>query len=243
VQHGLALGPSGQCVLCRRTSLGVPVAAERKRHSPVWSIASLVGLIATGAAAWASFRSHAHNSPPPPALTRITPADLEAKKQPAASAKPPEDDLTKSLRMLEEAERDRLAKLKEEDERAQTQRAAASLQRAREEKARDAQRHEAIKRELDAMALATARRNVNITMYSTSWCGVCKRARAYMQQHQISFTELDVEHDAAASARQHALNPGGGVPTIAIDDQVLIGFSPESLESRIDTAAKHRTGS
>ena len=64
-----------------------------------------------------------------------------------------------------------------------------------------------------------------------------------MAERQIPFTELDAERDAAASAKQHALNPRGSVPTIAIDDEVLIGFTPESLEKRIDRAARRRAGS
>jgi glutaredoxin len=160
-----------------------------------------------------------------------------------AATKPPEDDLTKSLRMLEEADREQRARELELQEREQAARAAAATQRAREEKTRDAQRHEAIKRDLEAMGLASARQNVEITMYSTSWCGVCKQARAYMLQRQIRFTEFDVDRDTAANAKQHVLNPRGSVPTITVDDQLLIGFSPESLEKRIERAARRRAGS
>jgi glutaredoxin len=159
------------------------------------------------------------------------------------ATKPPEDDLTKSLRMLDEAGREQRAREQALQEREQAEHAAAAISRQRDEKARDAQRHEAIKRELDAMGLASARQNVQITMYSTSWCGACKQARAYMLQKQIRFTELDVDHDIEANARQHVLNPRGSVPTITVDDELLIGFSGEALEKRIDRAAKRRAGS
>jgi glutaredoxin len=93
------------------------------------------------------------------------------------------------------------------------------------------------------MSLMAARRNVDITMYSTSWCGVCARARRYMSAQNIPFTELDVEHDASAHARAAILNPRGSVPTIAIDNEVLVGFSAGSLEDGIDRAARKRSGS
>jgi glutathione S-transferase len=64
-----------------------------------------------------------------------------------------------------------------------------------------------------------------------------------MQARRIPYTELDVDRDSAMGARHHALNPRGSVPTIAIDDEVLIGFSSESLEKRIDRAARRRAGS
>jgi glutaredoxin len=206
-------------------------------------ISSLVAAGVIGFAAWnlrdARVASSASSEPQPiAAVPAVAP-----KPQLAAATKPPEDDLTRSLRMLEDAERERRARELELQTREQAARATAATQRAREEKARDAQRHEAIKRDLEAMGLASARQNVEITMYSTSWCGVCKQARAYMLQRQIRFTEFDVDHDPAANAKQHILNPRGSVPTITVDDQLLIGFSPESLEKRIDRAARRRAGS
>jgi glutaredoxin len=206
---------------------------------PVWGLggAVVLGVLAYGAWTFAS----AHHIPPQPiaAAAIVAPHELE----PIEAKKPPEDDLTKSLRMLEQAEIERRALEEARERREQEQRTAATAQRQRDEKERDAKRHEIVKRELDGLELAAARRSVNITMYSTSWCGVCKQARAYMQQRQISYTELDVDHDEAARARQHTLNPRGSVPTIAVDDLVLIGFSPESLEDRITRAAKQRRGS
>jgi glutaredoxin len=181
--------------------------------------------------------------PEPPLIAARVAVVAAPKVKTAEEAKPVEDDLTKSLRMLEQAEVERRALEQSLAQREQEERAAASARRMLEEKDRDAKRHEAVKRDLAALGLASARRNVNITMYSTSWCGVCKQARAYMQQQQISFTELDVEHDPTARARQRVLNPRGSVPVIAVDDEVLIGFSASSLENRIDRAARHRTGS
>ena len=48
--------------------------------------------------------------------------------------------------------------------------------------------------------IAAARRRVPVVMYSTAWCGVCKRARAYFEQQRIVFEEHDVDRDPAARA-------------------------------------------
>lgn len=121
--------------------------------------------------------------------------------------------------------------------------AAIELERKREQELRVQRRQERVKREQQkAKALASARRRVDITMYSTRWCAVCRRARAYMQAENIAFTELDVEGDKSARARQRTLNPRGSVPTIEVDDQVLIGFSAAALEKRIERAARLRLG-
>jgi glutaredoxin len=240
-RHDLALAPDGKCILSRRESSAVvvPVTSEPASNAPVWFLGGVLLIAAGGYSAW-SIAGASH--PPPPTAAPVGVA-VARKIEPSVAAKPVEDDLTKSLRMLERAELERRALEQTREQREQEERSAAAAQREREEKDRDAKRHESVKRDLDALGLASARRNVSITMYSTSWCVVCKRARAYMQQEHIGFTELDVDHDAPALARQLVLNPRGSVPTIAVDDEVLIGFSPGSLEERINRAARHRAGS
>jgi glutaredoxin len=79
---------------------------------------------------------------------------------------------------------------------------------------------------------------VNISMYSTSWCGACAKARSYMHEHDIPFTDYNVERDRAAAQRMHELNPRGSVPTIAVEDYVMIGFNPYELQKQVELASK-----
>lgn len=88
--------------------------------------------------------------------------------------------------------------------------------------------------------IEAARRRVPVVMYSTTWCGVCKRARAYFEQKGISFEERDVDEDPRARAEYERLNPRRSVPTIKIGDQVVVGFSPRAVESALDAAARSR---
>jgi glutaredoxin len=228
--------------LCRRAAnpTAVEVPDEPASRGAVWIIAGAVVLTGAGVAAWMLRGARVQHPQPMAAALIASVPKVEA--EPLAAAKPAEDELTKSLRMLQQAEQDRRARELAERARAEERRAAAALAREREDKVRDERRHEEVKRELDALSAAPARRDVSIIMYSTSWCGVCSRARAYMQAKNIPFTDLDVEHDAAAHDRERALNPRGTVPTITVDDDVMIGFSPESLENRITRAVRRRLG-
>jgi glutaredoxin-like YruB-family protein len=70
---------------------------------------------------------------------------------------------------------------------------------------------------------------LKIQMYTTDWCGVCKRAKRYMNQHGIAYTEYDVEKDAAR-AEEFRLLGGRGVPLILVGSQVMHGFNQEELE-------------
>jgi glutaredoxin len=85
---------------------------------------------------------------------------------------------------------------------------------------------------------------LNIEMYSTSWCGACKAARLYMQDHGIAFTDHDIEADPDARTTQLSLNPGGSVPTIDVDGrEVLVGFSGDDLDAAMARATAARSGS
>jgi len=91
-----------------------------------------------------------------------------------------------------------------------------------------------------ARELANARELVDITVYYTSWCPACRKARGYLSERGIRFTEHDVEKDSRASSRQKLLNPRGSIPTIDIEGQVLVGFNPSKIERAIDHAARQR---
>ncbi|HKU42596.1 MAG TPA: glutaredoxin domain-containing protein [Polyangiales bacterium] len=172
------------------------------------------------------------------ALPKRLVSDAPKKPEPAPQ-KTAEEQLAEAER--EAAEREHaLAEAQRAEVKRRMQEAEAKRKLA--EQASDKERHERIARELASAGAANARRAVKITMYSTAWCRACKQARSYMQQHDIAFTDYDVERDAQARSQTDALNPRGSVPTISIDGDVLVGFSPSSLESRIDRAAKRRNG-
>lgn len=83
-----------------------------------------------------------------------------------------------------------------------------------------------------------ARRRVSITMYATQWCGVCRKAREYMEANDIEFVERDTDGSSGASERLGELNPRRTIPTFQIDDIVYIGFNESTFEAKIDQAAR-----
>ena len=95
-------------------------------------------------------------------------------------------------------------------------------------------------REPEDWEVEAARRKVPVVMYSTAWCGVCKRARAYFERERIPFQELDVDKNTQARADYLALNPRRSVPTIKIGDEVVIGFSAVAVERALHAAARSR---
>lgn len=63
-----------------------------------------------------------------------------------------------------------------------------------------------------------------VLMYSTSWCGYCKKARRYFSENSIVFTEFDIEKNALAR-RQYDRLGGKGVPVILVGKRRMNGFS------------------
>jgi glutaredoxin len=74
-----------------------------------------------------------------------------------------------------------------------------------------------------------------VTMFSTSWCGYCKRARAYLNKAGIPFVEYDVELDDVGKREYKKLN-GRGVPVILVGNQRMNGFDAPSLEKLLRDA-------
>ncbi|HEX8932886.1 MAG TPA: mycoredoxin [Pseudonocardiaceae bacterium] len=58
-----------------------------------------------------------------------------------------------------------------------------------------------------------------VTMYSTVWCGYCRRLKAQLDRAGIDFDEVDIEHDAAAASFVAGVNGGNQtVPTVLLPD-------------------------
>lgn len=81
---------------------------------------------------------------------------------------------------------------------------------------------------------ATPPPQAGITMYSASWCGVCKKARAFLEAQRLAFVEKDVEKDPAAGAElarkaKAAGVSANGVPVFDVGGRILGGFDPEAL--------------
>jgi len=97
----------------------------------------------------------------------------------------------------------------------------------------------AVDKQID-QALATSQNQ--ITLYSTSWCGVCAKTREYLTQNKVKFEDHDIEHDTVAravlaeKARKAGVTPQG-VPVIDAYGTLILGFDEPRLAKLI---AEHR---
>ncbi|MBT9567927.1 MAG: glutaredoxin family protein [Thiobacillus sp.] len=62
-----------------------------------------------------------------------------------------------------------------------------------------------------------------VTIYTTEWCGVCKRAKAFFNQNGVPFREWDVEKTEYGAAKFKQFG-GNGVPLITVGSEKMTGF-------------------
>ena len=59
-----------------------------------------------------------------------------------------------------------------------------------------------------------------IRVYVTSWCGACRAALRFFEEHEIAYESVDIDADAAAAEIVMGLNRGNrSVSTILIDGE------------------------
>ncbi|HEY82954.1 MAG TPA: glutaredoxin family protein [Dehalococcoidia bacterium] len=70
-----------------------------------------------------------------------------------------------------------------------------------------------------------------VVIYSTPTCPYCKRAKEYLTQKGIPFTEYDVAADRDKAKEMIQKSKQMGVPVILVDDEVIVGFNQAKLDS------------
>ena len=74
-----------------------------------------------------------------------------------------------------------------------------------------------------------------LTMYTTSWCGFCKRLKAQLNRVGVEITEVDIERDGAAAEFVMSVNGGNQtVPTLLFPDgSTMVNPSAAQVRERL----------
>lgn len=84
-----------------------------------------------------------------------------------------------------------------------------------------------------------ARQAQGVVVYTTSWCGVCKKAKSLLRSWGVTFTERDIEASKSAAtelqekARAAGVSPSG-VPVIDVAGTLLTGLDERTLRSVLE---------
>ncbi len=79
-------------------------------------------------------------------------------------------------------------------------------------------------------------RSAQVTMFSTSWCPHCRRAKAYFAQKGVAFREVDIE--ASDDGRREFEAFGGrGVPLIIVGERRMRGFDADAMDRMLASSS------
>jgi len=60
---------------------------------------------------------------------------------------------------------------------------------------------------------------MTILLYSAFWCPDCRTAKRFLQQHNVAFTEIDIENTPGAADEVVARTGKRAIPQLVIDGE------------------------
>lgn len=76
-----------------------------------------------------------------------------------------------------------------------------------------------------------------VTIYSTPTCHFCQLAKEFFAEKNVEYTNYDVSVDAEKRDEMIKLTGQLGVPTIVIDDAVMVGFDRQKVAAKLGIEA------
>ncbi len=92
----------------------------------------------------------------------------------------------------------------------------------------------------DLSDLGPMAKNDGVIVYSTTWCGPCKKLQKWLTKEGVPFITKDVENDPGAGAevaaklKKAGMQPGG-VPVVDVAGVMIKGFDQRAIEQALRT--------
>jgi glutaredoxin len=228
-QHGLAVGPGGACVVCLREARG---RAEQRARRLVAGFIGLLLLSCGGLLATRLLRTPLIAQPP-----------LRAAKHPGEPASPAPAPRQAEPRQAEPRQAEpREAEPREAEMPSVGQPVAAISALPPPISAVAAAAPAPPARVLSKRELTAAVQATPVSMFSTSWCRHCQRARQFFQTHGLRVVDHDIDVDARAAAELKRRSGGKAVPLIDVDGLELRGFDERATMAAVIASVERRLG-
>ena len=73
-----------------------------------------------------------------------------------------------------------------------------------------------------------------VVVYSTPTCPYCHRAKEYLSQKGVTYTDYDVSKDRERAREMIEKSGQMGVPVIMVGEEVIVGFDQGRLDSLLE---------
>ncbi len=77
----------------------------------------------------------------------------------------------------------------------------------------------------------------HVAIYTTPSCHFCQMAKAFFKEHNVQYEEYNVAEDQARRTEMIQMTGQLGVPVIAIDDILMVGFSQAKVAEMLGITA------
>ncbi len=75
---------------------------------------------------------------------------------------------------------------------------------------------------------------MKVIIYGTDSCPWCHKAREFMKEHKVKFTDKNVGEDQKAAQEMIKKSGQQGVPVIDVDGEIIVGFDEDRLRSLLN---------
>ncbi|HIE43819.1 MAG TPA: NrdH-redoxin [Candidatus Omnitrophica bacterium] len=72
-----------------------------------------------------------------------------------------------------------------------------------------------------------------VKVYSTSTCPYCTTLKAFLEQNNIPFENIDVGEDKVGLEEMMKKSGQMGVPVVDIDGKIIVGFDKEKISKEL----------
>lgn len=80
-----------------------------------------------------------------------------------------------------------------------------------------------------------------VVVYTGDNCVWCERAKSYLAERGVPYTERNIEYDEEGQRRVQALSGQRHVPVITVGSDVVVGFQRRELAQILDSLLGIRT--
>jgi glutaredoxin 3 len=229
-EHGLVVGPSGECVLCLRRS-----RARAQRRAVQLSVGFCLAMLLLCGVVLSARRLGSATVPlAESSRSRVAPALAQSAPSERTAAPSASNDAAPELPLPSNAERAAAVSPVAARERGTS---LASAVPSANSPSKVLAARVPSQREIEAAVHATP-----VLMFSTTWCPHCKRARRFFQANGIAVTDRDIEADAAAASEIKRRSGSKSVPLIDVDGEQLQGFDESSTLRAVASSVERRLG-
>jgi len=80
---------------------------------------------------------------------------------------------------------------------------------------------------------------MDVKLYAVSWCPDCRRAKQFLKEHDVPYTEIDIDSDSAAATEVVSRVGKRAIPQMVIDGEWFQPYKPgrgllyDELHSRL----------